>query len=82
MESENSKSFTVKPKSSSMGLMVSTWNLELASALQKRMPTFLASGKKSCRMAACWSSGARSEVPETLRATLRPSHSSISKAAA
>lgn len=34
------------------------------------MPTFLASGNSSWIMAACWSSGARSDVPEMLPPTV------------
>ena len=53
----------------------------MGSALQYSRPTVLAFGNISWIMAACWSSGARSEVPEMLLPTV-PVQSEMSSAVA
>ena len=67
------------PRSSRAAFTVSTWYWEFGSAEQYRSPTVLASGKSSFSIAACWSRGARSEVPEILPPTV-PSKSVRSRA--
>ena len=62
-------------------MITSTWYLLFGSAEQYSRPTVLASGNSSWSIAACWSNGARSLVPDTLM-PVAPVQSAMSRAVA